>query len=619
MTIRWKVLFLVAALFAVLAISEIYVARDVLIPSFTALERREAEVAMRRVDIALQRSFEQLQQGAISWGNWADTYRFVKDRNQHFIEANLTPIGLRELSVDLVIVEDLEGQTLTGAGYDLRSGHPLDVQLLRGPAAEGVFPSRDEILQAQAASGFLRTDKGVMLVASSPILDGVGRGPARGAVVLGKLLTDVEVSRLGAQAQANVSMSTPLPGGEHQRIAQTNDTTTISETLLDVSGRPAFSLSVHLPRDIMSSGRSAVRYASSYLIGAAILVVIGLAVTLNRVVLNPLAHMTRHAVKVGGHEDLTTRLNFERNDEIGVLAREFDRMVERVAHSRSQLVDQSFKAGFAELARGVLHNLGNAMTPIGVRLATLRTRLASATTDDLELVFSEMARSDADPQRKADLEEFARLACSQLAGTLKAARQDIELIAGQTSLVQGALAEQMRATGNEHVRESVRLRELLDRSLDVVPDRARHQLDIRIDPSLDALGVVHVPRTVLSLVLQNFVINAADSVRDAGRAVGSLRISAEILDQSDVRQLVIRCKDDGGGIAPENLQRVFEKGFSTKSRETNFGIGLHWCANAVGAMGGRVWATSAGVGRGATLHVMVPLTAPLTVATTLAA
>lgn len=619
MTIRGKVLFLVAALFAVLAVSEIYVARDVLIPSFTALERREAEVAMRRIDLAVQRGLEQLQQGATSWGNWADTYRFAKEGDQHFIDANLTPIGLKELAVDLVIVEDLEGRILAGAGYDLRGGHPLDIRLLHGQTLDGVFPTRDDLSQAQEASGFINTPRGVMMVASSPILDGVGRGPSRGAVVMGKFLTDAEVVRLGAQAQANVSMSPPLEGGVQRKIAQTNSTTTISETLLDVMGRPAFSLSVDLPRDIMSRGLSAVRYASLYLIGAAILVVIGLAITLNRVVLDPLAHMTRHAVDVGRHEDLTTRLNFSRDDEIGVLAREFDRMVERVAQSRSQLVDQSFKAGFAELARGVLHNLGNAMTPIGVRLATLRTRLASATTDDLELVISEMMRSDADPQRKADLEEFARLACSQLQGTLKAARQDIELIAGQSSLVQGALAEQMRATGNEHVMESVRLRELLERSLDVVPDRARQQLDIRIDPSLDALGVVHVPRTVLSLVLQNFVINAADSVRETGKAVGSLLIDAEILEQGDSRQLVIRCKDDGVGIAPENLQRVFEKGFSTKSRETNFGIGLHWCANAVSAMGGRVWATSVGVGQGATLHVMVPVPSPLPVATTLAA
>jgi hypothetical protein len=44
--------------------------------------------------------------------------------------------------------------------------------------------------------------------------------------------------------------------------------------------------------------------------------------------------------------------------------------------------------------------------------------------------------------------------------------------------------------------------------------------------------------------------------------------------------LHLRCEDDGVGIAPDDLQRVFDKGFSTKSRDTNYGIGLHWCANA---------------------------------------
>jgi len=61
------------------------------------------------------------------------------------------------------------------------------------------------------------------------------------------------------------------------------------------------------------------------------------------------------------------------------------------------------------------------------------------------------------------------------------------------------------------------------------------------------------------------------------------------------------------GIAADNLQRVFDKGFSTKSRETNYGIGLHWCANAIGALGGRIWAASEGLGMGASMHLMLPL------------
>jgi two-component system, NtrC family, sensor kinase len=94
-----------------------------------------------------------------------------------------------------------------------------------------------------------------------------------------------------------------------------------------------------------------------------------------------------------------------------------------------------------------------------------------------------------------------------------------------------------------------------------------------------------------------------------------LRLSAEIIQKPERTQLHLECRDDGVGIPGEHLERVFENGFTTKSRETNHGIGLHWCANAVGALGGRIWAASDGPGRGATMHLLIPLaareTAPL--------
>jgi len=129
------------------------------------------------------------------------------------------------------------------------------------------------------------------------------------------------------------------------------------------------------------------------------------------------------------------------------------------------------------------------------------------------------------------------------------------------------------------------------------------------------VGVVRVARTVLRLILQNLIINASDAVRDAGKERGVLRVSAEIVRDAERPSLHLLCQDDGVGIPEQNLQRVFEKGFTTKSPETNHGIGLHWCANAIGALGGQIWAVSDGPGRGAAVHLIVPLagrdTAPL--------
>jgi two-component system NtrC family sensor kinase len=354
-------------------------------------------------------------------------------------------------------------------------------------------------------------------------------------------------------------------------------------------------------------GFSAVTYASAYSLGAAVVTLLLLVVILNRVVLTPLARVTRHAVAIGAGEDLTQRLDFESRDEIGVLAHEFDAMVERVAASRRELVDQSFQAGFAELAKGVLHNLGNAMTPLGVRLARMRERLRAAPTENAEQAIAELASPVTDPARRADLEQFVRLACKELTTAVKAAEIDVAVMSRQAAIVQAALAEQLRSARNEQVIEAVRLPELVAQSLEIVPEAARQRLMVNTDDSLKKVGSVHVARTVLRLILQNVIINAADSVRETGKERGVLHIAAEIVRTEDGEQLYLHCKDDGVGIAPGNLERIFEKGFSTKSKATNYGIGLHWCANAIGALGGRLWATSEGPGRGASMHMMVPL------------
>src|SRR5260370_16526402 len=191
-------------------------------------------------------------------------------------------------------------------------------------------------------------------------------------------------------------------------------------------------LRVDVTGEVMRRGQAAVTYASICLVGAGVVVLILLVSVLNRLVLTPLAVVTRYAVALDEGKDLTTRLDLARTDEIGVLARELDRMVARVAESRTQLVDQSFQAGFAELAKRVLHNLGNAMTPIGVRLVNLRERLRAAPSDDAEQAVAELQAGAADPQRSADLEQFLLLAFRELAGTVRSRQAVVGAIAPRT-------------------------------------------------------------------------------------------------------------------------------------------------------------------------------------------
>jgi two-component system NtrC family sensor kinase len=598
---------LLALLFAVLIVLEITVQKQVLMPSFAELEREDAQTSMKRIGFALDATLESLELSAADWGNWADVYQYVQSPNPAFVNANITPVALKQLKVNAMLIVDLNGRYVLSTARNLITGEPLDLDLTARKSLPEDFPWRKNLADGKPARGLLQTNRGVMMIAAAPVLDGSGMGQPLGMVIMGRLLTAAQVRLIGAQAQASLAMlpNRPVRGGE--QIAETDIATQIIRSFADVYGLPLVSFRVDVPHRITSRGQGAVTYASLYLIGAAVTVLILLVVALNRIVLGPLARVTRHAVAVGNGTDLTARLNLAGGDEIARLAREFDRMVERVSDSRRQLVDQSFQAGFAELAKGVLHNLGNAMTPLGVRLSRLADRLRDAPLSDLELALAELTKESEPSERRSDLEEFLRLACRELAAGVKDAQGDVAVVQRQATIVQTALSELMRSARNTHVVESVRLPDLVAQTLEIVPDACRQRLVVDSDESLRKVGAVQVARTVLRLILQNLIINAADAVRDAGRDKGVLHFAAEIVGEANGEQLHLHCKDDGVGIAAENLQRVFDKGFSTKSRETNYGIGLHWCANAIGALGGRIWAASEGPGLGASMHLMLPL------------
>lgn len=608
MSIRSKVIALLTLMFAILSVLAIAIQTEVVMPSFTRLERANALTSMKRVRYAMDRDLEALQVDAMDWANWGDAYRFVQDHNQTFIRTNLTQSAVNQVRVDAIVFIDLQGHIVLWSGNVLPTRLSLQGSLAAGSSLRADFPWRKYLGTMTAPRGLLRTNLGVMLIAGAPILDGTGRGRPLGMVIMGRLLTPTRLRGLESQTQVHITMlHGPVARGA-ERLVETRALTQVYGTFVDVDRRPLMTLRVDVPRSITARGRTAIRYVSASIVAAAAAVLALIVVLLNRLVLAPLTRVTQHAVVVADDADLSARLNFTSKDEFGRLAREFDRMVERLAAARRQLVDQSFNAGFAEMAKGVMHNLGNALTPLGVRLAALEKRLQTAPTADVERAAGEIADETRDAARRAALVDFVELGCRQLSQLVRESAADVAVMQRQTAMMRASLAEHMLASTNHApVWESVKLPELVAQSLEMVPDASRQRLTVDPDDSLHRIGAVQVVRNVLRLVLQNLIINAAEAVRDVGKSKGMLRVGAEIVREADRDQLHLHCEDDGIGIASENLERVFEKGFSTKSVATNHGIGLHWCANAIRALGGRIWAASDGPGRGASMHLILPL------------
>src|SRR5262249_13174879 len=133
----------------------------------------------------------------------------------------------------------------------------------------------------------------------------------------------------------------------------------IYATLEDVRRAPCALLRAAVPGAIAEQGAVAIRYALLSTAAAGVLMLLVRLRLLDRTVVRPLAQLTQHAVRVGAAERLDERLDLRRADELGILSREFDRMLERLADSRARLADTARAAGMSQIATGVLHDVGN--------------------------------------------------------------------------------------------------------------------------------------------------------------------------------------------------------------------------------------------------------------------
>jgi two-component system, NtrC family, sensor kinase len=616
MKLRTKVIALLGALFAVLAVAQLGVQQRILLPSFAAIERQDAQKDMLRVAHTIDREIDLLSITAADNGNWAETYQFMQDRNPQFVVTNLSDDAIDIMRVNVVAFIAPDGRYAWATSRNQDTGESLDIDLVRRGALPEDHPWRDAVRRGAARSGLLRTEKGAMLAALCPILDGKGGGPPRGMLMLGRLLDDAELARIGQQAQVEVAAIAPLPAGSPAEppagsVVQREGLTEVARTFRDVTDAPLLRLRVAIPRTITAQGNQTLRYASLFLVGSGVVVLALLIAMLNSTVLRPLATLTTHAVAIGRDDNLGMRLGMDRSDEIGQLAGEFDRMVESLGDVRRQLVDRSFEAGIAENASGVLHNLGNAITPLGVQIAALQQRLHSAPAGDLELVLAELRSGTADPGRRNDLEQFLQLAAEELVRNVTDAQLEIAAAAGQAQAIEEILVAQSRSARAERVVEVVALPDLVQQALGLVDPQLRQRLTLALEPALREMGPLCLARTALKQVFQNLIINAAESVRDAGRERGTLRIDARLERTPAGERLHLSFADDGAGIDPANLGRIFENGFSTKSPNTNSGVGLHWSANTIAALGGLIRADSAGAGRGARFEVDLPVQRPV--------
>jgi sensor domain CHASE-containing protein len=146
MSLRAKVVAILVGVFALYGLLDYAVQRLVVLPSFVALERDEARRNLMRAVQAIDREAQLLAPSAADWATWDDTYRFIQDRNQAYIDANLQPSALQQLKINLLNFYDTQGKLVWGRAQQVGS----DEQIQLGELSAAKLPT-NHVLLAQGS------------------------------------------------------------------------------------------------------------------------------------------------------------------------------------------------------------------------------------------------------------------------------------------------------------------------------------------------------------------------------------------------------------------------------------------------------------------------------------
>ncbi len=283
------------------------------------------------------------------------------------------------------------------------------------------------------------------------------------------------------------------------------------------------------------------------------------------------------------------------------------RDISEIQAMRHQLMALSHQAGMAEVATGTLHNVGNALNSVSVSASLVADKVRSSRLASLSKTVAMLERPkeelaaflSQDPKGQKVPVLLAKLA-QHLEEQQQSTLKELESMLSNLEHVKQVIKMQQVHTKTSALLEEVNLSEILDSALAMSEASISFPKGLDVIKEYQAESPIQVEKHKLMQILVNLCCNALESLAEEPAAEQRLLLRTSIVGN----KVHLEVQDSGGGIAPENLDKLFSHGFTTKP--DGHGFGLHNCFLAARSMGGRLSAQSAGTGKGATFLLELP-------------
>jgi PAS domain S-box-containing protein len=307
-------------------------------------------------------------------------------------------------------------------------------------------------------------------------------------------------------------------------------------------------------------------------------------------------------------QDISKRKKVE--EELAAYRERLEQMVEdrtrELKEAQKRMVSRAMEAGMAQAAAMGLHNIGNAVTPMNVLMDKMQKNEIEEISRYLEKCYLDLKSHANDLERYINLEARGKQVFAYMGELIDSLITQNKKQSANFNRIEEALAyiseilslQQTYASRDRETKEVVDLNDLIDHAIRMQMG-ALEKRGIFIKKQFDdSLPKLLMDKNRLMQVIVNFIKNSYEAIDAQKNKTGEKVIAFSSFVENG--RVGFRISDNGIGIDPEKIDKIFELG---KSRKGSTGFGLHYCKMCVEANGGTITFNSTGVGKGATVSV----------------
>jgi len=282
----------------------------------------------------------------------------------------------------------------------------------------------------------------------------------------------------------------------------------------------------------------------------------------------------------------------------------------KLAESQQRVVEAAHQSGMAEMATGVLHNIGNVLNSVSVSVEVITRTVKTSNisglikankllTDNIDNIGDFMQHDN----KGKKLPEYLNKLGSILDKDIEEIKLETDILNEKVTMIKEVISTQQSYAKAGSFVETFDISTIVDDALKV-QEASLYKSGVATIKNFESVPKVLAQKSKLLQVVTNLIKNAQEAMseNDIFNKIKEITVS---IGKNPGDSIFISVKDTGCGIEEDKLSEIFSHGFTTK--ETGHGFGLHASANAMTEMSGRLIAVSDGKGMGSCFTLSLPI------------